>query len=310
MFNQKAFTLIEILIYIAILSIVAVLFTGILSTGTRVQLQETAANEVSNQLNFAIQTIQRLVRDSSAIIVTNASTCTSAGDVDTVPGTAQPCLKLRMHDDGQAGGRDPIFVWADSNLGKIQMKQGNGAISDLTTNKVVVPSDGLKFTKLINYPGHDAVQISLTLNYNTANVQSQVSRSITTAVGRVSAATFDSKLLGNGTAGVLDIGSGYPDNKFWNNLYLNNDFSIVDGKIYEPANYDSANPNRVKRGQMLVGAKADPAGATCNSVCSYHTGHCDREFVLEADPLNAGRISADSTTCDVPATSGLLCFCD
>jgi len=307
--NHKGFTLLEMLLYVAILSIVAVLFVGILSTGTRVQLQETAANEVSNQLNFAIQTIQRLVRDSSAIVVTNANPCTGSDDIDTKPGIPQTCLKLKMSADPQTGRRDSIFIWTDPVSGIVKMQQGVNPASDLTTNKVVVASNGLSFTKLMNYPGHNAVQINLTLNGKTTDAQNTTSLKPIIAVNRAAAATFDSTLIPGGTAGNLDIGLG---SQFWHNLYLGNNsginFKIEDGKVYEPNNYDQANNGR---GMMMVGA---PVNSLCGDnfgvtgICTYHTGSCYAAVALQADAN--GNLGGGYVACTQILSGGGFCLCD
>lgn len=68
--SNFGFTLIELLIYVAIFAIVAGFFTSILLITLRVQGTQTGAVEVGTQLNFAMQTIQRYIRDASASGIT------------------------------------------------------------------------------------------------------------------------------------------------------------------------------------------------------------------------------------------------
>ncbi|MEE8131935.1 MAG: prepilin-type N-terminal cleavage/methylation domain-containing protein, partial [Candidatus Paceibacterota bacterium] len=72
--SQKGFSLVELLMYIAIVGAAAALMTGVLTNVLKVQTRESTSNEVSNQLNFVIQTIQRLVRESSLIDIETATT--------------------------------------------------------------------------------------------------------------------------------------------------------------------------------------------------------------------------------------------
>ncbi|MBI4993709.1 prepilin-type N-terminal cleavage/methylation domain-containing protein, partial [Candidatus Wolfebacteria bacterium] len=142
--SQKGFTLIELLIYTGIFSVVAGLMTGILTTTIKINQREASSNEVTSQLNFVMQTIQRLTKESSIIIVNSTSTDYNN---DATIGSPQSRLVLRMKDSGGAPttDRDPITIYTSSST--IKMSQGSGAnqiISDLTSNRVVV--DQLQFT--------------------------------------------------------------------------------------------------------------------------------------------------------------------
>ena len=65
--NKKGFTLLEVLIYVTIFAIVLGFLSVILITTTRVEMRESAATEVTQQSSYVVQTIQRLVRESSQI---------------------------------------------------------------------------------------------------------------------------------------------------------------------------------------------------------------------------------------------------
>lgn len=177
--NLKGFTLIEMLIYIAIFAIVAGLLIGILSTVTRVQNRETAAAEITQQLEFVMQNIQRYVRESS--------------NIDIPAGIATSTLKLRVNNSST----DPILIFANASNTAIYIQQGTGASTTLTSNRVTVGN--FSVTKYENPSGHATIQLDMTLNYNSTNAPlfTNVSRSLSTAIARVSAATFDSDLIPN-----------------------------------------------------------------------------------------------------------------
>ncbi|KKQ23398.1 hypothetical protein A2999_00045 [Candidatus Wolfebacteria bacterium RIFCSPLOWO2_01_FULL_38_11] len=242
--SPKAFTLVELLIYISIFSVVSGLMVGIITSILRVNQRETASAEATAQLNFIHQTISRLVRDSSAIIANSTE-----GDVsnDAMQGTPQSRLVLRMEDSGLdlPNDRDPIVIWKDSATGAIKMSEGTSTprVSDLTNSKVV--ADNLEFTKYSQYPGHDVVSVDIQLTTSSTNPQSVTQRALKFAVARVSAATFDSDLL-PGIGNQYDIGSF--SGTGWRKILMN------DGSNQNPSYTFTNSPNTgiFSRGADLI----------------------------------------------------------
>ncbi len=224
--SQKGFTLIELLLYVALFAIVAGLLVNITTIVTRVENREVSSIEVGAQLTFVMQTIQRLARESSAMMV-NADG--NASDDAAPLGAPYGYLVLRMKDSaGNPTDRDPIVIWADAS-GAVKMRQGAGAnetTSDLTTGRVQNASNELLFTKYANYPGEDTVSISLTLNANSQNPQSAFGRTLRSAVGRVSAATFDSNLT-PGADALYDLGASL---NRWQDAFFSGNVTI-DGSL-------------------------------------------------------------------------------
>jgi len=217
-YKKNAFTLVELLVYTGIFAVVSGLMIGILTTTLRVNQRESASAEATSQLNFILQTIQRLTRESSAIIVNSSSTNM---DTDDTIGSQQTRLVLRMKDSSEtdSSARDPIVIYAEDNI--IKMSEGRGGyqrVSDLTNSRVL--ADNLKFTKYTQYPGHDTVGVDIQLTYNSQNPDSRVSRSLRTAIARVSAATFDSNLL-PGADNTYEIGYFAGDQR-WKNIFISN----------------------------------------------------------------------------------------
>ncbi len=209
-FKREGFTLMELLIYVAITAVVGGILSGALLIMTQVQNKEFPSAEVTGQLNFVMQNIQRFVRDSSSIEL-------NAGVTGSV-------LKLRMKDLA----KDPTCVSLVG--GVIKLAEGPGSnpndcsatTSDITSNRVIV--DNLEFKKFSQYPGHDVVSIDIIMTYNANNSQSRVQRSLKSAIARISAATFDSNLLPG--SGSFELGqAGSP----WRKIYL------ADGTAGEPS---------------------------------------------------------------------------
>lgn len=183
MYTQKTrqgFSFIELLLYMTLFITASVLIVGILESVTRIQGRESAVVSVTSESNFVIQTIQRVVRDSSLIEDASSS------------------LKLRM----KALTKDPTRIYLSGTT--IYMQEGGATPIELTTDKV--NASGLTFTKFSNPPSKDSVQIDLTIAYNTTNPRSVFTKTLRSAISKVSAVTFDSDLIPS--TSNLKVGTG------------------------------------------------------------------------------------------------------
>src|SRR5581483_996818 len=174
---RKAFTLIELLVYTAIFSLVIVAFISIFVASVRVESNESSTAEVETQSQFLLKQIQYYVQQSSL--------------VDMPQDTATTTLKLRMANPSL----DPTYIKLTN--GALLIQQGTGALQALSSNQVIVSN--LVFTRHANPPGHDTVSVTMTVAYNTGNIQRAFSQALQTSIARVSAATFDSNLVPSST---------------------------------------------------------------------------------------------------------------
>jgi prepilin-type N-terminal cleavage/methylation domain-containing protein len=183
---KKGFTLIEMLIAIAIFTVIAIAFIGILSVVTQVQVQSTSAAAVNQESQFLLQKLQYYIQTASIIDIS----------------TSTPTSTLKF--DVASSSLDPSYITLASGTVYLQQPSG-GALQPLTSNKVTVSN--LLFKRNANPPGHDAVSISYTMVYNTSNIAQSFSQLFQTSIAQVSAATFDTALyassnlepLGNST---------------------------------------------------------------------------------------------------------------
>lgn len=175
---NKGFTLIELLIFTAIFTIVVVAFIGILITITRVQTRQTSVAEVNQQSEFLLQQIQYYIERSSL--------------VELAQDTATSTLKLRMN----VSSTDPTYIYASGTIAYLKQTDA-GVAQALTSSKVNVTA--LTFTKRSNAPSRDSVNISFTVAFNTTGIQQRFTQTLTTAIARVSAATFDSDIRASST---------------------------------------------------------------------------------------------------------------
>lgn len=192
--SRKGFSLIELMIYIAIFSVSSSFLVAILTAVTRIQVKQRSMNEVNHQLAFVTNTVQRLVQESSVI--------------DVQSGTVTSTLRLRM----ASSSLDPTLIFASSSA--VYLKEGSNEAIALTDSKVVV--DSILVEKSENSGGKAIVQVSIAVRYNTTDEKSKFNRTIQTAVTRVSAASFDSDLLPN-SSNSYDLGNASYN---WKNAYF------------------------------------------------------------------------------------------
>ncbi len=191
--GREAFSLIEVLIYIAIFSLSAIFLTAILTTVTQIQSRQTSSNEINNQLTFVNNAVQTVIQQSSLI--------------DMTPGVATSTIRLRM----ASSSLDPALIYASGTI--LYLTEGSSTIP-LTDSSVAV--NGFTATKFENPGGFDVVQINLSLSYNSGGPQGQLTKVLQSAFARITAATFDSSLTPN-TDNGLDLGTA---STRWRNGYF------------------------------------------------------------------------------------------
>jgi prepilin-type N-terminal cleavage/methylation domain-containing protein len=164
------FTLIEVLIYVAIFSIVSGFFVGILLITLRVQGTQGGLVELSGQLNFAMQTIQRHVREATSI--------------SAPPGTGVPGATLTVNKPSG------VVTIARGSCGTPAVPNAicvteSGSTLPITTGKIGVTT--LNFTHFTNPSNHpslppvETIQIEMTANNLFTNPEQAVSRTLRSA---------------------------------------------------------------------------------------------------------------------------------
>lgn len=199
--RKKGFTLVEILIYVAVFTVSSIFLVGILTIIIRTQVRQSTLNEVNSQLSFAVHTIQQAIQ--------------SASSIENNTGVASNTLTLRT----QLSTEDKIKIYTDPSdkilyIETIPDGSMNGSRVAITNARVQVSN--FSVTRHENDGGIAVMQIDLMIDSTGTNPQSVISRVWRGAVSRVSAATFDSNILPTG--GSLTLGaSGSPT---WDRLYL------------------------------------------------------------------------------------------
>lgn len=158
--NRKGFSLLEVIVYTAIIGVVGTLMTGILVSLLKIQNKQVATTEVHQQTNFVILNIQRLVRESRSINMT--------------AGVQGGTLTLVMTDST----KNPTLIYKSGT--RVYMKEGTSPEVPLTSNDVTI--EDLQFTKLSAATGYDSVQFTISMSYTTDNPQRAFSKTITSTV--------------------------------------------------------------------------------------------------------------------------------
>lgn len=269
---DKGFTLVEVLLYATVFAIAASFLVGILVIALRVQNRETASAEVTQQAEFVMQNIQYYVRGSALI------------DLDVPNGQATSTLKLLT----TGSSTDPTLIYANATKTAIYIKQGSSEAYRLTNDKVNIGN--FNVTKYENPGGHAIAQIDLTLNYNTSTAPqfSDISKTLRSAIARVSAATFDSNLLPN-SSGNLDFGSAAA---YWKDAYFSGNVTLPGG-IWRSDGNVGIGTNSPNARLTVVGGDAATTNAGSGIIVKTPNGSSCYRIAVN----NSGVVTSTSVAC-------------
>ncbi len=243
--KKNGFSLVEVLIYIAIFAVSAVFLVSILTVVTRVQLKQASSHEVEQQIAFVGDTVRRYVQKSNLI------------DID--PGIATTTLRLRM----PSSTADVTLIYASGTAMYLEERpiSGTTRITSLTDEAVKV--DSFYVTKYENPGGFAVAQIDVVLSSANTNQFSAVSRTLQTAITRISAAEFDSDVNPN-TGDTLNLGAVA---KKWNSAYFAGTVQVGDNiKLIG----STGNLHTAGAGQGLI--LKTPDGGACYLVSVTNSG--------------------------------------
>jgi len=166
MFIQKktnhGFSLLELLIYVAILSVLVVVVSNAFISLSKAKVQSEVRGEIHDSIRFAMDKIKLDIKNASSVI--NPSSGTDSTLVVVVSG---------------------VNITYDVAGGFLRRRDGTDEPINVTGDNIVV--DSLSFT-LINNTNPilnqttTAVQINMTMHYNSSNSDSLYSNSFQTTV--------------------------------------------------------------------------------------------------------------------------------
>lgn len=183
---RAGFSLMEIIVYVAIFTLSAAFFVAILSSITRVNSRQASFLEVNQQTEFVLSTIRQAVQNSAYIDLENT--------------TASTTLRLRM----ESSSIDPTLIYYDETEKTIFMKEGSGSVAALTDDKVIVDSFLVRKNETLG--GKSTIEVSIGMTYNAEADQAKFAKTAKTTVARISVVTLDSHLLPTEN-GTLEFGT-------------------------------------------------------------------------------------------------------
>lgn len=160
--NQKGFTLLELIIYIAIFSVFTLMLTDFFVTMGKVKAHTEVRSEVRQNLSQSLDRVARLIRQASGVN-------SASGNI----------LNLAMAD----GVKNPTIITISGNALTIQ--EGLFPTVPLTSDKVIISN--LNFYSIDNpSPAKASVQTAITVDYDAQDRPDYIysSSATTTAVVR------------------------------------------------------------------------------------------------------------------------------
>lgn len=146
--KQKGFTLIELLLYIAITSIIVFTTASLLRFTLESRVKNQTISEVEHQGMQIMQLITQTVRNATAVST-------------PIRGNSGASLSLTV----LSGPSSPTVF--DLSSGRIRIKEGAGAVVNLTSSKVTVTN--LNFQNLSSDSLPNTIRVSFTITYTNAS---------------------------------------------------------------------------------------------------------------------------------------------
>lgn len=232
---SSAFTLVEMLVYLGIFSVMIGAISSIFILTVNVSTKETTGIEVSEELQAVIRVLESSVQNASLIEKTYEGI--NEGDE-----CAQYCtVKIRTEDPTT----DPTIIRSASD--GVYIKKGAGSEEEITSDHIRV--DTFTLTKHDISGGSATLEIGATFTYDASNPEFSITKSLRSAISKVSAVTFDDDLTPT-SDDQYNIGQSSPA-KRWKNFFLSGILglgtSAVDvGGGIEGALYYNTTDNTVK----------------------------------------------------------------
>lgn len=140
---KKGFTILELLLYVGILSVVIFSIAFFIQMMMSARLKSQTIAEVEQQGQQVMQKITQLIRNANAITVPSE-------------GSSGSSLTLDTYDTG----KNPTVIDVASNV--LRIKEGTGAAISLTSSRVSVNGFSIQNLSRASTPGTVRIQFTLT----------------------------------------------------------------------------------------------------------------------------------------------------
>lgn len=158
-YSQKnnGYTIIEMLLYIAIFSLIIGSILSIAMSIANQRIQNQITQEVDYQGNLAITNITQNLRNASTINTPTPSNSSASLSFNTTTSANNPLV---------------YDVASDQGVNKLRFKAGSAASVYLTSSRVSISN--LNFSNRAISGGRDSIYISFTLTYHNPTNKSQL----------------------------------------------------------------------------------------------------------------------------------------
>lgn len=164
--SNRGFTLVETLIYIAIIGGIVVSFVSFALNISKSRQKTFVAQEVQANARFALETISRAIQSGSGINKSASVFDSDQGKLSVVKAD----VKL-----------NPTVINLSADNGVLQIKEGDSPVVPITSGAVRVIN--LSFSDLSSGSARENIKIDLTVGFVTSSdTGSQYSQSLETAV--------------------------------------------------------------------------------------------------------------------------------
>jgi Tfp pilus assembly protein PilW len=142
--NKRGFTLLELVLYVSIASLVLMSTTGFFYLILQSQVKNQTVADVEQQGQSAMEVITQTIRNATGVNSPGIGASTSA-------------LSLANND----GAKDPTVF--DLANGALEIKEGTASPINLTSDKVVVSN--ISFQNLSRSPANNSIRIRFTISH-------------------------------------------------------------------------------------------------------------------------------------------------
>jgi type II secretory pathway pseudopilin PulG len=165
--NKKGFTLIETIIYIAIIGGIVATFVSFSLSISDSRNKTFVIQEVNANSRLALDLITQKIQASTGVNIGNSTFGSDPG-----------VLELSMADSGL----NPTIINLDQDDGVLQIKEGASDPVAIVTDEVKITN--LVFTNLTSSSARENIKVEMTFEYNNSNsdVEFNYSRDIRTSV--------------------------------------------------------------------------------------------------------------------------------
>ena len=160
--KNRGFSLLELLIYVTILSILVVIISNVVITLSKGRGQSQAKSEVNSSIRFATELLKQDIKNASAI---------------TTPSLGTPTSTMTLTRAG-------VTIVYDVSAGVLRRKLGAATPDNLTTSDISVSAP--TFTRIENtnafFSATDvSIKINMTFSYNSTSPDWSYSDSLQTS---------------------------------------------------------------------------------------------------------------------------------